>query len=131
MLDKAYDPYEIQKRNAKRRGIPFLLSRAEWISIWEKSGKFKNRGRGKGKYVMSRKGDKGAYVIGNVEIILHGENLTQALTGKPSRNKDKRWDAEKRQHMSELKSGKFLSEEHIQAIKTGAKRRWAEQRRTK
>lgn len=60
--------YRKQKEHAKRRGIKFLLSFNEWWSIWQQSGKYSLRGRGKGRYCMCRYNDSGAYEIGNVYI---------------------------------------------------------------
>ena len=71
------EPYQQQKRNAKRRGIPFLLTFNEWIAIWETSGKLDYRGRKSGQYVMARPGDTGAYEQGNVKIITHIENTSE------------------------------------------------------
>lgn len=60
--------YSKQKENAKRRGIPFLLTYDEWWKIWEDSGKWDQRGNKIGSYVMSRQNDEGFYAIGNVYI---------------------------------------------------------------
>lgn len=67
--------YQMHVANSKRRGIPFKLTFDEWISIWKRSRKFPSRGRGPGKYVMSRIGDVGAYEVGNVKIILWSKNF--------------------------------------------------------
>ena len=60
--------YIQQMYNAKRRNIPFEISFDEWCYIWEQSGKWNQRGRGKGKYCMSRIGDTGSYSVNNVFI---------------------------------------------------------------
>lgn len=57
-----------QRRNAIERGIEWRLTLWQWWSIWQKSGKWAERGRGKGRYVMCRFGDTGAYEPGNVYI---------------------------------------------------------------
>lgn len=78
--------YKTQKNNALKHGIQFNLTLPEWIDIWEKSGHFQERGRGK--YVMGRMCDMGAYEVGNVYIIHQSEN------SKESRQMDKirgRW----------------------------------------
>ena len=75
--------YAKQKQHAKRRGIPFFLTFEEWQTIWHDSGKFAERGCCKGKYVMSRFGDEGGYETGNVCIITHSQNLSEAHLGKP------------------------------------------------
>lgn len=67
--------YGVMKGCAKRRGIEFIITFEEWCNIWEKSGKFAQRGRKKAQYCMARFGDKGPYAIGNVEIITNEENI--------------------------------------------------------
>lgn len=66
--------YKQQKVNAITRRIPWKLTLPEWWTVWEASGKWELRGRGKGKYCMSRKGDTGPYAVGNVEIITCQQN---------------------------------------------------------
>ena len=63
------------KKNAKRRGISFLLTFDQWLKIWTDSGHLHESRCKSGQYVMARHGDQGAYEIGNVEIILAGENV--------------------------------------------------------
>lgn len=71
--------YRQQKANAKRRGILFLLTFAEWYGVWQDSGRWPQRGGRKlAHYVMSRKGDTGAYEVGNVEIVPLPTNASQA-----------------------------------------------------
>ena len=72
LVKKAYTD---QKNLAKGRGIPFLLSFEEWKKIWDDSGRFNQRGKKTGKYCMARFGDKGAYEVSNVEIILVEHNI--------------------------------------------------------
>ena len=93
--------YADHKSRAKKRNIPFNLTFEEWLSVWNSSGKLHLRGRGAGKYCMSRIGDTGPYEIGNVFIqsfegnssdghkgktqnISHVEKRSNALKGKPS-----------------------------------------------
>jgi plasmid maintenance system antidote protein VapI len=57
-----------QRQTAMSRGLTWNLKLADWWNIWQESGKWDDRGRGKGKYVMCRFGDVGAYEIGNVYI---------------------------------------------------------------
>ncbi|RUU79986.1 sigma factor-like helix-turn-helix DNA-binding protein [Mesorhizobium sp. M7A.F.Ca.MR.362.00.0.0] len=59
--------YRAQERSAKRRGIEWNLTILEWWDIWQKSGKWEQRGRGQG-YMMCRFGDAGYYATGNVYI---------------------------------------------------------------
>jgi hypothetical protein len=70
--------YRQHKRNAKRRSVPFLLTYEQWFELWEpflgKSGSWP------GGYVMARRGDVGPYDIGNVSIVLHGQNVAERNT---------------------------------------------------
>ena len=66
--------YKVHRHNAARRGIEFSLSFAQWWGIWKRSGRWNERGRGRGRYVMARKGDAGPYAVGNVKIIRNEEN---------------------------------------------------------
>jgi hypothetical protein len=81
--------YQIHKIHSKQRGIPFELTFEQWMEIWEKSGKFEYRGRGKGKYCMSRINDMGAYAIGNVYINLNEINAHEGTKGRTSPTKGK------------------------------------------
>lgn len=82
--------FDKQRRAAKDRDIEFLLTLDEWCGIWGASGKFEERGRGSGRYCMARKGDKGPYAIGNLEITTNRENgalAGYAGRGRPSKRK--------------------------------------------
>lgn len=70
------------KHRAEQKNIPFNLTFDEWFKIWTDSGFYALRGRGRGKYVMSRKNDEGGYESGNVFIQLNGDNVSQAHKGK-------------------------------------------------
>lgn len=74
--------FEGQRGNAERRGIPFLLTFDQWLSIWTESGKLAERGRGSEKYCMSRIGDCGAYEVGNVFIQSGRNNISDGNMGK-------------------------------------------------
>lgn len=67
--------YRLQKKNARDRGIEFLLTYNDWLQIWIQSGKLEHRGRHKGNYVMCRKKDSGPYAVGNVFIATTSENI--------------------------------------------------------
>lgn len=71
--------YVDQKRHAAFREIPFHLTFPQWMQVWEESGHFADRGRGVGKYCMSRFQDRGAYEVGNVYIQLATENSSEAI----------------------------------------------------
>ena len=70
--------YSQQKKNSAERGIAFRLTFKQWVAIWEASGKYDQRGRGIGRYVMSRIKDEGCYELGNVHIQLSTENNSDA-----------------------------------------------------
>lgn len=59
-----------QRSNASHRGIEWQLLLADWWRIWSESGHWCDRGRGRGKFVMSRRGDVGPYAAWNVFIQL-------------------------------------------------------------
>lgn len=71
-----------QKWAAKRRCIPWEITFEEWWHVWEESGKWEQRGRGTGKYVMCRRNDSGAYAPDNVYIGLYETNAREAWTGR-------------------------------------------------
>lgn len=70
--------YVVHKKNAKRRGVVFLLTFDQWWDIWRSSGYWDLRGCKPGQYVMCRLGDEGAYEVGNVYI---GAFYTNFLDG--------------------------------------------------
>ena len=78
-LRRAFRDHE---RRAARRGIPFLLTYHEWQVVWRASGRLRERGRGVGRYVMARPGDRGPYALGNVKIITFEENCSEGQLGR-------------------------------------------------
>ena len=60
--------FNAHRAGAAARGIEFLFTFDEWLLVWAKSGKWKDRGRRKGQYCMARKKDMGPYSTSNVEI---------------------------------------------------------------
>jgi hypothetical protein len=71
--------FQHQRQNAKVRNILWELTFAEWWGIWHESGKWKQRGRGVGKFVMARHGDSGPYAVGNVKIIASEQNNSEYI----------------------------------------------------
>jgi transposase len=65
-----------QKNNALKRDVCWNLKLWDWWQIWQESGKWEQRGRGKGRYVMCRFGDTGAYEPGNVYIATCEHNVS-------------------------------------------------------
>jgi hypothetical protein len=66
--------YTRQRANARRRGLEWRFTFETWWEVWEASGKWQQRGMGKDKYCMSRRGDKGPYSPENVVIIPFNAN---------------------------------------------------------
>lgn len=85
-----YRRYIANKNNARYRGIPWELSYSQWRMIWARSGHWNERGAQKGKYVMARFGDKGAYSPNNVKIITHSENCSEGQLGRHNSYSTKR-----------------------------------------
>lgn len=73
---KAYDD---QRRHAADRGIEWQFSYEEWLEMWLESGKWEQRGKERGQYVMSRLGDEGPYSVRNCRIVTVGENNQERL----------------------------------------------------
>lgn len=80
---KARQAFREQKRNARTRGIEWHMTVAEWWDVWQKSGKWPQRGRGQG-YCMGRKGDCGPYSVDNVYICTIGQNFSDSYIWKPA-----------------------------------------------
>jgi hypothetical protein len=79
--NKAWD-YISQMRLSNTRNIDWELTFPEWWDIWNKSGKYKHRGRKKGNYVMARYGDNGPYSKDNVYICKVEDNLRDIYKNK-------------------------------------------------
>ena len=77
--------FQIHRASAKWRGVEFKMTFEEWEQWWKDSGHYAERGKERGQYVMARKGDVGAYEIGNVECKLSTDNVSEAHAGKPKR----------------------------------------------
>lgn len=69
--------YVAQRTRARARGIAWNFNLGDWWEVWEKSGKWEQRGLGTGRYVMARFGDIGPYSKDNVRIITHNENSSE------------------------------------------------------
>lgn len=66
--------YSVQRSRAAQRGIEWLFTFDEWVEVWRNSGRLSERGRGRGRYVMARRGDVGPYSVANVVIQLGEDN---------------------------------------------------------
>jgi hypothetical protein len=69
--------YALHKSGAKYRGIAFLFTFEEWMTIWVDSGKWEERGGGLEQFCMARHNDVGAYAVGNVKICTNRENFAE------------------------------------------------------
>jgi len=74
MRDPFRKAYTECRFNAAARGHAWLLTLEQFTAIWKRSRRWPMRGRGRGKYVLARKGDRGAYRVGNVKVILFENN---------------------------------------------------------
>ena len=81
--------YRTQKSNAGSRGIEWGFNLYEWWSIWRDSGKFAERGTGRG-YVMGRIEDAGPYKPGNVYICTQVQNMQDSYIFKPASQRRKK-----------------------------------------
>lgn len=79
---KATLAYAQHKKNSGQRGIEFLITFPQWWGVWQKSGKWAQRGRGQG-YVMARTGDVGPYTVGNVYICTQSQNSKDSFIKTP------------------------------------------------
>jgi hypothetical protein len=66
--------YQAQRGKAKRRGIAWEISFADWLDVWNESGRWSERGIGASRYCMARHGDTGPYKVGNVSIQTNSAN---------------------------------------------------------
>lgn len=76
--DPFYLAFKDQRHNAARRGIEWKFDFWTWKAFWEASGKWEQRGKGRGYYCMSRIGDSGPYAPHNVYINLYEANMRDA-----------------------------------------------------
>jgi hypothetical protein len=84
---KAIRAFCQQRTHAEARAVPFNLTLTEWWDIWKASGKWEMRGRGVGRYCMSRFADQGPYEVGNVHIQLSQMNSREAACQWAGRTK--------------------------------------------
>ena len=82
-LWEAHNKYGKQKHRARQRGIEFNISFEDWMKVWLDSGHWNQRGKGKGKYNMSRINDVGPYTYENVFIQSHEGNASDGHKGIP------------------------------------------------
>jgi hypothetical protein len=69
--------YHQQRMNAAARGILWEFTLWSWWQVWRSSGKWGQRGRKRGCYVMARVGDVGSYAPDNVRVVTCTENMNE------------------------------------------------------
>ena len=114
-LAKLRQKFSTQRSDAKRRGIGFRLTFDEWLGIWRASGRLAQRGNRRGRYVMARQGDRGAYAVGNVKIIRFEKNAQEyrptlaAKTATGLAHRGKIVSAKTRRKLSQVASNRTYS----------------------
>lgn len=68
-----------QRANARQRGVGWELTFEQWWDLWEKSGKWEQRGKRSKEYCMARKLDDGPYSLENVYITTNKKNSQEAF----------------------------------------------------
>jgi DNA-binding CsgD family transcriptional regulator len=76
--------YLRQRESSHKRGIAWEITFPEWWRVWQESGKWPERGRGRDKYCMSRIGDRGPYRADNVAIVTNAQNSSDSYITKPA-----------------------------------------------
>ena len=115
-----------RKRRVDRNGDPigWEFTFDTWLDTWVKSGHLEDRGTHIGQYVMARRDDIGPYSPDNVDIILASENISYRSTYW-------RMTDEQKKHLSEINTGKKLSDELKQKLSDIHKQRWSTVDRSK
>jgi hypothetical protein len=80
--------YQSHRRNAQKRHIEWAFTMWSWWCVWEKSGKWAERGRGFG-YCMIRKGHVGIYAPENVYICTGQQGMLDYYASDLYRNRKK------------------------------------------
>jgi hypothetical protein len=112
-IKDASKKYFEQRKRANQRGIEFLITFEQWVEVWEQSGKWDQRGAGRGKYNMSRIGDTGPYAVNNVFIQSHEDNISDAHLGKVRSDKTKMKMRKPKSEAHKMNMRKPKSEAHI------------------
>jgi len=103
-----------QRNSARKRGIGWEMTFADWWRVWQESGRWDERGPGTG-YCMARYGDDGPYSVDNVYICTIGQNFADSyLVDHPGRRKSRGFCV----HTYRVKSGR----RYMVSFPTGAKR---------
>jgi len=95
-IEDAYKKWGLQRGQAiYKRNIEWDLTFDQWITWWLNTGHFSERGVGKGKYCMSRIGDKGGYTLDNIFCQTFVQNFLDGTRGKQGGHHTK-WSEEAR-----------------------------------
>lgn len=108
--------FKSQRNSAAKRGIQFMLSFDQWWGIWQASGKWEQRGKLEGQYVMARFGDSGPYAIDNVRICTKAENREEYISALSE---------EQRRAIGQRALGKRRTDEQRQKLSEAIKAMWA------
>jgi hypothetical protein len=77
--------YTSQRANARKRGIAWNFTFADWWRVWQESGKWDERALSKTGYVMARWGDGDApYSVDTVYICTQSQNAKDSYIVSPS-----------------------------------------------
>ena len=128
-FDPHWSAFRAHRHGAKARGIKFLLTFEEWLTIWNNSGHLHERGQHRGQYCMARYGDRGPYAIGNVKIILTAANTREGCLGKPRPDIRGQKNGNSRERQIKRRGTSKLPRDHRAAISRGLKCAYKEGRR--
>lgn len=78
-MNKVEFKYYTQMGNAAKRNIEWLFTFETWLSWWEDTGKFSERGKKGHQYCMCRINDTGPYSPDNVYCATNIQNVQDAL----------------------------------------------------
>jgi hypothetical protein len=71
--------YSNQRQSARKRGIPFLFTYAQWSEWWLTDNRWAHRGRKAGQYQMGRKDIGGPYAPNNIVCVTKEEKQQSQL----------------------------------------------------
>lgn len=89
--------YLRQRNTSVSRSIEWRITLPEFARIWKESGRLDQRGRGAGKYCMSRNGDEGAYAADNVSIVLNEKNGRDGQANSKDKFIQRKWASPNKQ----------------------------------
>ena len=86
--DSPMGRFQAQRKDFQKIGVVWLLPFAQWWAVWQRSGKWQQRGRGNG-YRLARINTARGYVLGNVQIIGGSDHMSDTQNmryGNPLRH---------------------------------------------